>query len=426
MSVVEAAYSGPWPLVEVGRVMKRVSEEGYPGLEPLSVFLEAGVVPRSSRSDNHNQLGADLSKYQRVLPGDLVFNKLRTWQGGFGASRHEGIVSPAYIILRPASEGMDARFVDYVLHSTGHLAELTRVSKFMPPSQFDIIWEDLRAVQIPSPPLGVQRRIADFLDDQTTRIDHIITARQQQIELLGEGRYGEALATVRGDSVSGPRRSSGLTWIGSIPAHWGTATVNSVYEVQLGKMLDEAKFTGRHQVPYLRNLNVQWDRVSVDDLKVMDIPPDELARYSVEPGDLLICEGGQPGRSAVWQGDIRPLGYQKALHRARSRSGSDVRWLQNYLRSAVHLDVFNVENGQTTIGHLTGEALKSMRLPLPPPTEQRELLQRLEQAFTRIDRATDLAESAITRLQELKRSLISAAVSGEFDASLADGSRVVV
>jgi type I restriction enzyme S subunit len=425
MSVIDVAYAGPWPLVPIGGAMQRVSETGHASLEPLSVFLGDGVVPRASRDDNHNQLGADLSKYQRVQRGDIVFNKLRTWQGGFGVSQYEGIVSPAYIILRQRSDSIESRFVDYVLKSKGYLAELTRVSKFMPPSQFDILWEDLRLIRIPVPPLEDQRRIADFLDDQTTRIDRILTARQQQVQRLTESRYGQAFAMVRGAGVPGGRRPSGVSWIGSIPEHWVTTTVHAAYEVLLGKMLDEGKFTGQHPVPYLRNTNVQWDRIDTNDLKTMDIAPDELGRFTVRPGDLLICEGGQPGRSALWEGGIRPLGYQKALHRARARGDSDVRWLQNYLRSAVYLNVFAVENGQTTIGHLTGEQLRALRLPLPSAQEQQQLLAELERQLLQFDGLANQYQHSVDLLAELKHSLISAAVSGQFDVSSADGSRVV-
>src|SRR5690606_24552908 len=117
-----------------------------------SVYLDAGVVPRSTRDDNHNRLGADLSSYLVVEPGDIVFNKLRTWQGGLGMSRFRGIVSPAYFVCRPIRQ-FEPRFLHYLLRSAPYLAEFTRISKFMPPSQFDILWDDLRLVPIPVLPL---------------------------------------------------------------------------------------------------------------------------------------------------------------------------------------------------------------------------------------------------------------------------------
>ena len=113
----EFEVANGWAEVPFRAVAKKVSESGFPELESLSVFLDAGVVPRSSREDNHNQLGESLEKYQRVLPNDLVFNKLRTWQGGFGISNYEGIVSPAYIIARLDRSVIETRFLCYLLKS---------------------------------------------------------------------------------------------------------------------------------------------------------------------------------------------------------------------------------------------------------------------------------------------------------------------
>ena len=82
--------------------------------------------------------------------------------------------------------------------------------------------------------------------------------------------------------------------------------------------MSKEPITGRHSIPYLRNRDVQWDNVVTDSLPTMDIAPDEFSRYTVRNGDLLVCEGGQVGRSAFWKGALPVCGYQKALHRARS------------------------------------------------------------------------------------------------------------
>ena len=136
-------FPADWTTIPFGRVAPRVQDSGRPDLESLSVFLGAGVVPRSSREDNHNQLGEDMGKYLVVEPGDIVFNKLRTWQGGLGASKYLGLVSPAYFVCRP-KPNFDPTFLQYLLLSSTYLQELTRISKWQPPSQFDIGWEQLK------------------------------------------------------------------------------------------------------------------------------------------------------------------------------------------------------------------------------------------------------------------------------------------
>lgn len=194
MSSVLEAFSGRsgWERHPFGRLVSRSKECGRPDLEPLSVFLGEGVVPRSSREDNHNRLGEDMSKYLVVRPNDLVFNKLRTWQGGFGVSRYEGVVSPAYFVCRP-TPSVDPRFLHHLLRSQPYLAELTRVSKFMPPSQFDIVWDDLRMVPVLLPPLGEQRAIADYLDTETARIDALIAKKRDLLATSRERRRASLL-----------------------------------------------------------------------------------------------------------------------------------------------------------------------------------------------------------------------------------------
>jgi type I restriction enzyme S subunit len=183
----EIRWPDDWHAIPFGRLADRRKDTGRATLAPLSVFLDQGVVPRSSREDNYNRLGADLSQYLVVEPGDFVFNKLRTWQGGLGVSEYSGIVSPAYFVCRPRP-GLSPKFAHYALRSALYLQELTRVSKWMPPAQFDIGWEDLRDVVVRVPPLEVQRAITDHLDAETARIDALVSVRRRTRDLLADRR----------------------------------------------------------------------------------------------------------------------------------------------------------------------------------------------------------------------------------------------
>ncbi|MGL5829603.1 MAG: hypothetical protein ACRC0L_08555 [Angustibacter sp.] len=260
-----------------------------------------------------------------------------------------------------------------------------------------------------------QQRIADFLDDRIARIARIINARRRQTDAVAEAMIRASYDMICGSGVE--RRPSGLAWLGSIPLAWPVLTVTSEFQVDLGKMLDEKRQTGATSIPYLRNINVQWDQISIDDLKVMDMSPNERPRYTVASGDLLICEGGQPGRAAIWSGTKHPLGFQKALHRARSRGRSKPEWLLECLRVAVHLNVFAVENGQTTIGHLTNEQLRSTRFPFPARKIQEGSLEELERQRSDGRRVIDAGNGSVSLLTEYKQALITAAVAGELDVT---------
>lgn len=286
-------------------------------------------------------------------------------------------------------------------------------------SRYGLSTSGLMATPIPLPSLEEQRRIADFLDDHVARSDQIIAARQQQAAQLEQALLRRSFDTVRGSLVGGARKASGLDWLGMIPADWPVLSVTSQFQVDLGKMLDEKRQSGEYAVPYLRNTNVQWDSIDTGDLKMMDIAPEELDRFTVQPGDLLICEGGQPGRAAIWSGDVTPLGFQKALHRARSRGNAAPGWLLECLRAAVALEVFTVGGGQTTISHLPNDQLRATKFPFPSAqVQQRELVQ-LQERRGQIRSLQAACRDQVALLQEYKQSLITAAVTGEFDVTTA-------
>ncbi|WP_338813520.1 restriction endonuclease subunit S [Dermacoccus nishinomiyaensis] len=343
-------------------------------------------------------------------PGQLLIGRVGT-VGSVRLLHEPAWATDNTVVVTPI--GVDERWLAYCLMGARLGHDIVGST-----AQPLITGSDIKRVQVASVSVAQQRRIADFLDDRVARIDQIITARQQQIRKL------DALAArLSYEAVVGAhevdRRPSALTWTPTVPVDWPVLTVESQFEVELGKMLDESRQTGDHPVRYLRNTNVQWDVIEVDDLKSMDIAPHEFDRYSVKAGDLLICEGGQPGRAALWDGRIEEMGFQKALHRARTRGRSAPEWLLECLRVCVDLNVFAVENGQSTIGHLTNEQLRATRFPFPERAEQLRLMHGLSVSRRAVSAARDTSEMSIARLTEYKQSLITAAVTGEFDVTTA-------
>ena len=227
----EFEIAAGWTELPFRAVARKVSESGFPDLESLSVFLDAGVVPRASREDNHNQLGESLEKYQRVLPNDLVFNKLRTWQGGFGISDYEGIVSPAYIIARPDRSLIEPRFLGYLLKSEPYLAELTRLSKWMPPTQFDISWESIRDLKLRIPLLEEQRRIAKYLDLQCGVLEKMENDHEKVGLNIKELTKSEREKLIRGQDQNRQKVSG---WLGEIDSNWRVIRLGQIATIKSG------------------------------------------------------------------------------------------------------------------------------------------------------------------------------------------------
>jgi len=159
-----------------------------------------------------------------------------------------------------------------------------------------------------------------------------------------------------------------------------------------------------------------WDSVSIDDLPQMDFSAGERDRYLLRPGDLLVCEGGEVGRTAIWRGEIAECFYQKAIHRVRPRSEHEVpRYFYYVMYSLAKRGVFVAGGNPNTIDHLTAVQLKHYRFPFPTPLEQHAIAVFLDRETANIDALVAKVREAVDRLKELRTALISAAVTGKID-----------
>jgi len=274
-----------------------------------------------------------------------------------------------------------------------------------------------RLTPVEIPPEDEQRAIAAFLDRETAKIDALVAKKERVIELLQEKRTALITrAVAKGLDPTVPMKDSGVEWLGEIPAHWDVAPVYSRYSIELGKMLDAKRVTREHLAPYVRNVDVQWDRVNVRSLPEMDFEPIERQRYSLRPGDLLVCEGGEVGRTAIWRGDLEECFYQKAIHRVRPASSRDEpRFFYYMMYSAAKRGAFVAGGNPNTIDHLTAIQLRHYRFPFPPRIEQEQIAKVLDMESTKIDDLVRAIEDGIDRLKEFRSALISAAVTGKID-----------
>jgi type I restriction enzyme S subunit len=180
---------------------------------------------------------------------------------------------------------------------------------------------------------------------------------------------------------------------------WEMKKVGEIAKHSLGKMLDKSKNKGVPQ-PYLRNLNVRWFEFNLSDVLEMPFLPTEAEKYTAVKGEVLICEGGYPGRAAIWEKD-EPIYFQKALHRVRFHEPKRNRWFLYYLLSK-DLDgtLKNHFNG-AGIQHFTGEALAQFEVPLPPLPEQRRIVGILDEAFAGLTTAKATAEKNLHNARAL-------------------------
>lgn len=229
--IVAAGTPAGWKTVPFWSLFRREKVTGFPDEELLSVYRDYGVIPKSSRDDNHNKASEDLSGYQLVTEGALVTNKMKAWQGSIAISRYQGIVSPAYYVYTPQSDECD-QFLHYLLRSDPYIGMYGRISKGVRVNQWDLEHEALRNIPVLLPDLETQRQIADFLDRETARIDLLIEKKQRLVALLGEKENTAICDLLSACSYKAQAaKCSRLPWQLEIPADWQEQPLKQTAEV---------------------------------------------------------------------------------------------------------------------------------------------------------------------------------------------------
>ena len=245
------------------------------------------------------------------------------------------------------------------------------------------------------------KRAAGNFERLTSTPPSVGSLREAILGLALGGRLGSSQAVLPHD-VRSDRLHAGA---------WATASVGELADCVLGKMLDQAKHRSGTRRPYLRNINVRWNAVDLSDLKEMFFEEDEHDRYGVRLGDVLICEGGEPGRAAVWTASDSAL-IQKAIHRVRPGPRLVPEWLVINLRYDSWTRRLDGHFTGATIKHFTGKALAGYRIPVPPVAEQRRILERVKMLMKLCD---DLEAKLRTRDEtaaRLAEALVVDAVAG--------------
>jgi type I restriction enzyme, S subunit len=252
---------------------------------------------------------------------------------------------------------------------------------------------EIEALSISVTTLPEQQRIVGILDKA---FDDIATAKANAEKNLTNARelfdaWLNSVFSQRGDG-------------------WVMRRLSSVAQHSLGKMLDKSKNKGELK-PYLRNLNVRWFSFDLSHVLKMPFQPQEVEKYTAQKGDVMICEGGYPGRAAVWNEDY-PVYFQKALHRVRFHEPAYGKWLMYYLYAQDKSGELKRHFSGTGIQHFTGEALAQFELPLPPQSALHKLLENIEYLFAETQRLESIYRQKIEALDALKQSLLHQAFSG--------------
>ncbi|MXY75680.1 MAG: hypothetical protein F4Y40_01135 [Acidimicrobiia bacterium] len=315
----------------------------------------------SETQDCITELGL-ASSGARLLPQGSLLVTSRASIGSCALAGVPMATNQGFKNLVPSAE-VDPSFLFYLGRTLGR--EMTRRASGT--TFLEISGREFERITVRLPPLEEQRRIAEILDtiDETIQAtERVINKLRRICDGLRRSRFTELV------SLSEPR------------------PVSDCFDMTLGKMLSPAAKTGSNPVPYLANRNVQWERCVLDNLDEMDFTPPERIRFSLVPGDLLVCEGGEVGRTAMWHGELDVCFFQKAIHRLRTRGQVEPEYMLHYMRYAAEFDLFKMHTSQTSIAHLTAEQLARLPIPVPSREVQRVVVNDIGSVSRRIEAET--------------------------------------
>ena len=195
------------------------------------------------------------------------------------------------------------------------------------------------------------------------------------------------------------------TELGELPAHWPVQRFDSLFAVQQGKQVSKTNRIGENQRPFLRTKNVFWGELDLTDLDEMHFTEADEKRLALHPGDLLVCEGGDIGRTGIWNGALPRCYYQNHLHRARLRDkgAANSQFALYWLWYAFEIgSVYFGRGNVTTIPNLSQSKLCELPVPVPPHPEQRKIAGVLGV----VQRAMEQQERLLALTSELKKALL--------------------
>lgn len=348
-------------------------------------------------------LDVEAKKFQkrRLQFGDLILEK-----SGGGPKQPVGRVvlfdktegdfsfsnfTAAIRIVDPAA--LDSKFLHKYLHWV-YVSGRTEAMQSHSTGIRNLNGDAYKAIEVAYPSLPEQQRIVAILDEA---FEGIAIAKANAEKNLQNAR----MLFISHLQSSYHQQGEG----------WTSARIANIAKHSLGKMLDKAKNRGDLK-PYLRNLNVRWFDFDLSDVQEMKFTPEESDKYTAIKGDVLICEGGYPGRCAIWEDD-EPIYFQKALHRVRFHNPLHSKWFVNYLYLMDQTGDLKMHFSGTGIQHFTGEALAKFTLPIPPDQQIQQLLGTANQLETEVVRLESIYHQKLTALDDLKKSLLHQAFTGQ-------------
>lgn len=405
-----------WKVSQLGSLYiprnERVSDKDYP---PLSVTMK-GVVPQLSSAAKTDD--GDNRKLVRV--GDFAINSRSDRRGSCGISPYDGSVSLINTVLTPRNS-MHPGYYNWLFHTDAFADEFYKWGHGIVDDLWTTRWQEMKRIKVPVPLYEEQQAIANYLNSECKRIDEIIAAAKNNIDDYKLWKAAVLYDVVtKGTSQNQSLRNCGIKWIGCIPSHWQVSKIGRFIKIRSGITLGKTYPQGTEliEMPYLRVANVKAEGFALEDVAKIKVTPEEAEKYALKSGELLMTEGGDRdklGRGTIWHEEISPCLHQNHVFAVTC----DENWLlTEYLAyltaSPVGREYFDLTAKKTTnLASTNSNTIMQFKVPIPPVSEQREIVALLDQKCAAINDLIAEKTELISDLELYKKSLIYEVVTGK-------------
>lgn len=298
------------------------------------------------------------------------------------------------------------------LGETLNIANLNRLS--MTAAQPGLAVSTINNQLIPYPPINERKRIAEYLNDKTGKIDarvSLLSKKRDAYQKLKKALISRVVT--KGLNPNAKFKPSGVDWIGEIPEGWEVKRIKEIGTLKLGKMLSEKPIPGYKLCKYLKSKNIGHLHLNLDSVEEMYFSEEEMNQLMLRKDDLLLSEGGEVGKTAIWNGELEECGIQNSVHKLTTFKGFSPNYYLYYSYMLSDNGYYKSIVNLVSIMHLTYEKLRRVVVLAPPLPEQQSIASYLDEKCSEIDANIANLEKQIEKYKELKRALISEVVTGK-------------
>jgi type I restriction enzyme S subunit len=400
-----------WELTRLGtRFLERRTKVSDKDFEPLSV-TKNGVFPQLASAAKSN----DGDNRKLVKKGDFVINSRSDRKASSGISDRDGSVSLIYIVIEPIS--INSTYCNYLLRGYNFVEEFYRMGHGIVADLWTTRYDEMKSIMVGIPTIEEQTAIANFLDDKTTTIDQAIGIKQNQIALLKERR--QILihkAVTRGLNDNVKLKDSGVEWIGEIPEHWEVKKVTHLFD-KIGSGTtptsgDHRYYDGEYN--FLQTGDLNDGKIILTKRTLKEKAFKDFTSLKIYPKGSLVMAmyGATIGKLGIL--NIEAATNQACCIFIKSDKIETEYFFQVLLAFRTQIISFGYGGGQPNISQ---DLIKSLRFPIAPETEQKQIVEFIETATIKIATAISLKEQEIEKLKEYKMSLIDGVVTGKVRVS---------